>query len=145
MADQLPADSNLRRSADFMAIHAAWADGTFAEAAKTDDASEKRALLDSIARSPNVDSVRRKRAANELDALREAAVNVEDLPSDARTLTVETIDADAAAVAPSTSPALAQKPGATGTQPKKPLSPGTSSKPAASSTLVRKNPFGDEK
>lgn len=138
MADQLPADSNLRRSADFMAIHAAWADRTFAEAAKTDDASEKRALLDSIARSPNVDSVRRKRAANELGALREAAVNVEDLPSDARSVVIDTIDVDAAAApTASTSAVLAQ--------PKKPVNPGTSSKPAASSTLVRKNPFGDEK
>lgn len=147
LADQLPADSNLRRSAEFVAIHAAWADRAFAEAAKTEDASEKRALLDSIARSPNVDSVRRKRAANELDALREAAVNVEDLPSDDRGVAIETIDADAAVSAvpvASTAPLLAQKPAATSTQPKKPPSP-TSSKPATSSTLVRKNPFGDEK
>lgn len=146
LADQLPPDSNLRRSADFVAIHAAWADKTFAEAAKTEDASEKRALLDSIARSPNVDSVRRKQAASELDALREAAVNVEDLPSDARNVAVETFDADAAVSAAPVAPAppiVAEKPIAA--QPKKAVSAGTSSKPAASSTLVRKNPFDDEK
>lgn len=147
LSEQLPADSNLRRSAEFAAIHAAWAERTFAEAAKTEDATEKRALLDSIARSPNVDSVRRKRAANELDALREAAVNVEDLPSDDRGVSVETIDADASVSAipvASATPPPVQKPLATNVQPKKPASQ-SSSKPAASSTLVRKNPFDDEK
>jgi pSer/pThr/pTyr-binding forkhead associated (FHA) protein len=146
LADELPADSNLRRSAEFAAIHAAWADRTFDEAEKSEDATEKRALLDSIARSPNVDSVRRKRAANELDALREAAVNVEDLPSDDRGVAIETFDADAAVSAvpvASTAPALAQKPIGTSTQPKKPVNAATS-KPASSSTLVRKNPFGDQ-
>lgn len=144
-SDQLPQDSNLRRSSDFMAIHAAWADRTFAEAAKAEDATEKRTLLDSIARSPNVDSVRRKRAANELEAMREAAVNVEDLPSDDHGVSVETSIADAAvsaAPAPSAAPTL-QKPLVAAPQQKKPPN-GSTTKPAQSSTLVRKNPFGDE-
>jgi hypothetical protein len=77
--------------------------------------------------------------------MREAAVNVEDLPSDDHGVSVETSIADAAvsgAPTPSAAPTL-QKPLVAAPQQKKPAN-GSTTKPAQSSTLVRKNPFGDE-
>ena len=81
-ASGIPESSNLRASADFRAIQDAWADSLFDKAGKAQDPSEKRALLDRIAGTPSVDSSRRKRAADEVEAMQKAAVNIADLPSD---------------------------------------------------------------
>jgi pSer/pThr/pTyr-binding forkhead associated (FHA) protein len=78
----IPEGSNLRESPDYKAVQDAWADALFDKALATQDASEKRAVLDRIARAPSVDPARRKRAADELDAMQRPAVNVADLPSD---------------------------------------------------------------
>ena len=80
-ANEIPAASNARKTADYRQIQGAWADALFAKAADSTDPAQKRALLDQVARAPNVDSVRRKRAANELAAQGAESVDVSDLPS----------------------------------------------------------------
>jgi hypothetical protein len=128
-ASGIPESSNLRASADFRAIQGAWADSLFEKAARAADPSEKRALLDRIATTPSVDPARRKRAADELEALSRAAVDIADLPSDREGSN------DAPAVSPATAPAPA---------PKKPPTAAPTEKtpaPAGGSSLVRKSPF----
>jgi hypothetical protein len=113
-------------------------------------------MLDKIARAATLDPARRKRAAGELDAMRQAAVNVADLPSE-QGISVEPSDsaAPAAPVALDEEP----KPGSTakkaaGVVASKPPSPtpttaksSAAAKPAkppsGGATLVRQNPFDD--
>jgi pSer/pThr/pTyr-binding forkhead associated (FHA) protein len=129
-ANELPEGSDLRRSADFRKIQAAWADAIFAKAAASEDASEKRALLDKIARATSVDSARRERAASEIASLDSESVDVSELPSAAPPL-----------------PAAGPRPGEPAPQPvaraNEPKAAPTPAKPAVQATLVRKNPFDD--
>jgi len=81
-ASSIPESSNLRESPDFKAIQDAWADALFNKALATQDASEKRSVLDRIARAPALDPARRKRAADELETMQRPQVNIADLPSD---------------------------------------------------------------
>jgi pSer/pThr/pTyr-binding forkhead associated (FHA) protein len=153
-ADQIPSSSNLRNSADFKLIQAAWADDLFGKAAASGDAAEKRSLLDKIARSATLDPVRRKRAANELDAMRQAAVNVADLPSEqgisvepsdsAAPAEPETPDADSKAAGSSkkTAALAATKPPAP-TAAKSAAAPKSTKPSPGGATLVRQNPFDD--
>ena len=126
-AAEIPESSNVRKTADYRQIQGAWADALFTKAADSKDPAQKRALLDQIARATNVDSVRRKRAANELTALDAESVDVSDLPSAPK----KTL-AQAARNAPSDS--AAPPPDDAKTAAAKPAAP----------TLVRKNPFDDE-
>jgi pSer/pThr/pTyr-binding forkhead associated (FHA) protein len=80
----IPEDSNLRESAVFREIQAKWADRIFAEIQMEPDKTRKKALLDLIAKSPDVGSVQRKRAATEIAALEADSVDVSDLPSAAK-------------------------------------------------------------
>jgi pSer/pThr/pTyr-binding forkhead associated (FHA) protein len=149
----IPEGSNLRESADFKAVEDAWADALFNKALATQDASEKRGVLDRIARAPAVDPARRKRAADELDAMQRPAVNVADLPSDdvaaeppaapTPTATATHTTSPVAAAAPATThkeaapkPTPAPKPVAS--PPKPPTPAPKRDKPG---TLVRDNPF----
>ncbi len=160
-AEQIPATSNLRTSADFKLIQAAWADDLFGKAAASADPAEKRTLLDKIARSASLDPARRKRAATELDAMRQAAVNVADLPSE-QGISVESSDS-AAPAAPTDAPdgepkvaagATAKKTAAALVPTKAPApmaaptaakssAPKTQKAPSSGATLVRQNPFDD--
>jgi len=117
-AAEIPASSNARKTADYRQIQSAWADALFAQAAASQDATQKRALLDQIARATSVDSVRRKRAANDLTALDAESVDVSDLPS---------------APKKQTRPAPTSTEDATADDPK-----------AGAPTLVRKNPFDED-
>jgi pSer/pThr/pTyr-binding forkhead associated (FHA) protein len=137
-ASAIPESSNLRASADFHAIQGAWADSLFDKAAATQDPSEKRALLDRVASTPSVDPARRKRAADELEALQKSAVNIADLPSD--TEADGGVDDAAEAEASAKKPAAAGKPTATATTKK--VSAPAPKTTAPSGSLVRKNPFG---
>jgi pSer/pThr/pTyr-binding forkhead associated (FHA) protein len=156
----IPEGSNLRESADFKAVQDAWADALFDKALATSDASEKRAVLDRIARATTVDPARRKRAADELDAIQRPAINVADLPSDtagaAVTLPPSASAAPAHTAAPTATHAVAQAPVVAAAPPparKEPAARPPAPKPAAtqkpvaakkdknSSTLVRDNPF----
>lgn len=119
-AAEIPATSNARKTADYRQIQGAWADALFAQAAASQDPTQKRALLDQIARATTVDSVRRKRAANDLTALDAESVDVSDLPSAPKK------QAARPAAPANTEAALADDP------------------KAASPTLVRKNPFDEE-
>jgi pSer/pThr/pTyr-binding forkhead associated (FHA) protein len=153
-AERLPASSNLRTSPDFKLIQSAWADDLFGKAQASGDPAEKRALLDKIARSTTLDPVRRKRAASELDAMRQAAVNVADLPNEDG-ISVETSDSAApplptsddaepqALAAPKKAAALA--PTKTPAPPTAKSSPGAKpgKAPPGGATLVRQNPFDD--
>jgi pSer/pThr/pTyr-binding forkhead associated (FHA) protein len=134
-ASTIPEGSNLRESADFKAIQDAWADALFNQALATQDVSEKRGFLDRIARATSVDPARRKRAADELDAMQRPAVNVADLPSDTAAVAPPTA-ASSVASAPSdptpadTSPSVVLKDAA----PSKPLvvaKPAATAKPVA--------------
>jgi pSer/pThr/pTyr-binding forkhead associated (FHA) protein len=126
-AAEIPEASNARKTIEYRQIQGAWADGLFAKANAATDPAEKRALLDQIARATNVDSIRRKRAANELVGQGAESVDISDLPS-----------------APKDPPRVAQSP-----RPATPDDPGTDSKQVAAAkaatptTLVRKNPFDD--
>jgi len=124
-AAEIPQASNARKTADYRQIQGAWADALFAKAAASQDAAQKRALLDQISRATTVDSVRRKRAASDLLALDAESVDVSELPS-----------------APKKEASHA------GTQTSR-TTPGSAEDPAldaakAGPTLVRKNPFDDE-
>ncbi len=78
----IPEDSNVRQSADFHEIEARWADLLLDRANQEDDPAKKRALLDQVAKTTSVDSVRRKRAASEIALLDNGeGVNVDQLPS----------------------------------------------------------------
>jgi pSer/pThr/pTyr-binding forkhead associated (FHA) protein len=143
-ASELPEDSNARKSADFRQIEAAWADSLLAQASATNDPAQKRALLDQIARSTSVDSIRRNRAANDLAALAAASVDVADLPSTSdqpkstgSAARPAVASAPTRAAAPPEQPASAPEPKPKPQQAVTPA-PGKANTPA---TLVRKNPF----
>jgi hypothetical protein len=129
-AREIPEASNARKSADYRQIQAAWADALFAKAEASRDPAQKRAILDQIARATSVDSVRRKRAANELAADGTESVEVSDLPS--------------APKRPAhTAPQAAPQPTSVNTD----EAAAPDSKPTKVSTpatLVRKNPFDDD-
>jgi len=145
----VPEGSNLRQSQEFKAIQDAWADALFNKAVATQDTAEKRSALDRIASSPSVDPARRKRAADEIEAMQRPAVNVADLPSDDMTI-------ERAPAAPAPAPTVALPPAVTTHAPAAkapPQKPATAApkQPApapkqdkAGGTLVRKNPFDDE-
>jgi ABC transport system ATP-binding/permease protein len=88
-AVQLPESSNLRDTAEFRAIQSTWADQLLARASKSDDPAQKRELLEEVARAAEVDSIRRKRAANDLAALGGETIDVSDLPSAPRNVPKE--------------------------------------------------------
>ena len=125
-AAEIPEASNARKTADYRQIQGAWADALFAKAEASQDVAQKRALLDQIARATTVDSVRRKRAANDLTALDAQSVNVTDLPSAPKKL------AAPRTAPPSTDEASAED------------SKTALAAKAAGPTLVRKNPFDED-
>jgi ABC transport system ATP-binding/permease protein len=129
-ANQIPEDSNLRDSPEFRAIQATWADQMLGRASQEDPA-EKRRLLEEVARATAVDSIRRKRAANDLAALGGETVDVNELPSAPRTVRT---------AQPSTN-APAAKPGEPQRAPDAAPDPAKIS--ASPATLVRKNPFDE--
>ncbi len=129
-AAEIPEASNARKSADYRQIQGAWADALFAKAAASTDPAQKRAFLDQIARTTSVDSVRRKRAANELAADGAESVEVSDLPSAPKRPARVTQPATPPAAATDDSTATEAKPSA--------------AKVSTPATLVRKNPFDDD-
>ncbi|HEY6078557.1 MAG TPA: FHA domain-containing protein [Polyangiaceae bacterium] len=131
-ANQIPEDSNLRDTPEFRAIQASWADELLAQAARAEDPAEKRRLLQQVARATTVDSIRRKRAANDLAALGGETIDVSALPNAPRIARSGSTSVPAGktpeaprAATPASDPAVATK---------------VASGP---STLVRKNPFDD--
>ena len=130
-ASEIPDTSNARKTADYRQIQSAWADALFAKAAASTDPAQKRGFLDQIARATSVDSIRRKRAANELAADGAESVEVSDLPSAPKR---------PAHPAPQTAPSPT-----TGTDdaPDAPDPKPSPSKVSTPATLVRKNPFDD--
>ena len=78
--------------------------------------------MDQISRATTVDSIRRKRAANELSGLGASSVDIADLPSAPK---------DPPKIAAASRPASADDPAA-------------AAKASAPATLVRKNPFDDD-
>lgn len=77
---EIPEDSNARQSDIFRDVEARWADLLFEQANQEADPAKKRAILDRIAKTTSVDSVRRKRAANEVASLDAEGVDVSELP-----------------------------------------------------------------
>jgi hypothetical protein len=80
---EIPQDSTLRQTDVFRDIEQRWADEIMRAATESPDLEERRRLLDTVAKTPEVDADRRSRAANELAKLDEnlEAVDVADLPS----------------------------------------------------------------
>jgi hypothetical protein len=134
-AAQIPDDSNARKTADFRQIEGAWADALFAKAAAASDLTQKRAYLDQISRATTVDSIRRKRAANELASLSAGSVDVSDLPA-----APQDSPKVAAQAAVRSSGANAPEPVAA---PEPKSAAASATKIAAPATLVRKNPFDE--
>ncbi|HXK18380.1 MAG TPA: FHA domain-containing protein, partial [Polyangiaceae bacterium] len=134
-ANQIPEDSNLRDTPEFRAIQATWADQLLTRASQAEDPAEKRKLLEEVARATAVDSMRRKRAANDLAALGGETIDVTELPSAPRA-TTQHVDKPGPTVA-------AAKPSEPQHVPDPPAEP-AAAKPAANpATLVRKNPFDE--
>jgi pSer/pThr/pTyr-binding forkhead associated (FHA) protein len=131
-SQQIPEDSNLRESTTFKEIQTKWADGVLAQAAAETDRTKKRTLLDQIAKSPDVGSMTRKRAANEISALDADSVGIEQLPSAEKHTNV------AAPPSPNTAPA---PPSPAPSQPATPKHKVEPSKPEPRGGLVRDTPF----
>ncbi len=144
--EDIPEDSNARQSQEFRDIEARWADALFEQAANEADPAAKRAILDRIAKSTSVDSVRRKRAATEVEKLEAGGVAVTDLPSAPQ----PTAKADAAAVAKVGKPlkggivrkdpfgggsGTGTKPPPTASYPKQPTPPATTGKSPSTNDL----------
>jgi len=132
-ANQIPEDSNLRDTPEFRAIQAGWADQLLNRASQIDDPTEKRKLLEEVARATAVDSIRRKRAANDLSALGGETVDVNELPSAPRVVHTSQSGANAPA-------SKANEPQRTPDPAPEPAAAKAGASPA---TLVRKNPFDD--
>ena len=103
-SQEIPEDSNLRESTVFKEIQAKWADSVFDQASKETDRTRKRSLLDLIAKSPDVGSMQRKRAANEIATLDADSVGIEDLPAAEKAPKPAEAPAPAAAPTPVTLP-----------------------------------------
>ncbi len=133
-ANQIPEDSNLRDTPEFRAIQATWADELLGRASQAEDPAQKRELLEEVARATAVDSIRRKRAANDLAALGGETIDVNELPSAPRTVRIGQTEKSAAA----------SKPNEPQRTPEAPPESAPAAKVAAGpATLVRKNPFDD--
>jgi len=123
---EIAAQSNARQSPAFRGIEARWADSLFGRAAEEPDPALKRELFDQIAKSTSVDSVRRKRAANEITTLDAPGVDVSDLPA-----TSAQPQAKAVPLA-KPAPAIGPKP-----------APAPARPTAQGGGIVRKNPYDD--
>lgn len=136
LVNQIPEASNLRESAEFRAIQSSWADLLLDKAGRSEDPTEKRKLLEEVARATAVDAVRRKRAASDLAALGGETVDVSDLPSAPRVVQNGAGGPSGGAARPNepTRSADAER----GTEPAP-----AAKVAAAPATLVRKNPFDD--
>lgn len=135
-ANQIPEESNLRDTPEFRAIQATWADQLLSRASSAEDPAEKRKLLEEVARATAVDSIRRKRAANDLAALGGETVDVSELPSAPRA--VRTGQTGGGTVPAKPSEPRAPDPVA------EPAPPPTPPKVVSGgATLVRKNPFDE--
>jgi pSer/pThr/pTyr-binding forkhead associated (FHA) protein len=88
---EIPENSNARQSEDFKHIEARWADSLLAQADTEQDPAKKRELLDRVAKATTVDSVRRKRASSEMEALDNQVdgVAVTELPNVPRVVKTE--------------------------------------------------------
>jgi pSer/pThr/pTyr-binding forkhead associated (FHA) protein len=80
VTSQIPENSNARQSTEFKDIEARWADMLLDLASREGDPQKKRALLERVSKATSVDSVRRKRANNEIAAL-DQGVDPSSLPS----------------------------------------------------------------
>lgn len=78
---EIPSDSSARHSPEFRRIEASWADSLFAEAERESEPANKRALLEQVAKSATIDSVRKARATTEIATLDAAHVDVSELPN----------------------------------------------------------------
>lgn len=129
---EIPENSNARQSNEFKDIEARWADMLLDLAGREPDPQKKRALLERVAKATSVDSVRRKRASNEIAVL-DQGVDPSELPSAPKP---EGTPADAAAVAPALSGGIVRSdPFATpGSKPRKPEPYAAKPKPSAPET-----------
>jgi pSer/pThr/pTyr-binding forkhead associated (FHA) protein len=143
-ASELPPGAVARSSQEFRAIQAAYADHLFELADKASHPADKRALYDEIARTASIDSVRRQRANDRLNALGTAeAVDIADLPKATARPPVPSASQGARKL-PATPPDFSEP----GEEPRPKASPTKQEKPAARekpatdpATLVRDNPF----
>jgi pSer/pThr/pTyr-binding forkhead associated (FHA) protein len=134
LATGIPPDSNARKSQDFIEIESKWADMLFSRAARERDPAAKRALLEKVSSSSSVDSLRRKRALNEIAQLTGEPVDITDLPNAPAALARRE---QAAAPGPRASPRTNQPAAA-----QEAKAPAASAGPStAGATLVRENPF----
>jgi pSer/pThr/pTyr-binding forkhead associated (FHA) protein len=144
-AAELPLGSPARSSQEFRAIQAAYADHLFALADKASHPADKRALYDEIARTTSIDSLRRQRANDRLNALGAAeAVNIADLPKSIVRPPVPSAS-QSARKQPGAAPDFSEPGGderprqSTPTRAEKPAA--REKAPAEPTTLVRENPF----
>jgi pSer/pThr/pTyr-binding forkhead associated (FHA) protein len=135
-ANQIPEDSNLRDTPEFRAIQATWADQVLTRASSAADPAEKRKLLEEVARATAVDSIRRKRAANDLAALGGETIDVSELPSTPRAATTQHVEKSSTTMA-------AARPAEPQRSPDPTPDPTPAKVAAAPATLVRKNPFDE--
>jgi pSer/pThr/pTyr-binding forkhead associated (FHA) protein len=81
ITNEIPPSSPLRETADFKGIQIRWAEVMLTRAENETDVGKKRALLGEVAGDPTVDAGHRKRAADKLQLLDQAAPTPSQLPS----------------------------------------------------------------
>jgi hypothetical protein len=125
VTSEIPEDSNARQSNEFKEIESRWADMLLDMAKRETDPQKKRALFDRVAKTTSVDSIKRKTALNEMQAL-DQGVDVSELPSVPKPVTSTTT-----AGAPEKPPSSALKNGIVRDDPfgTKPKSSKTAAKP----------------
>ncbi len=143
------ATSAVKNSDAFRRIEASWADSLFEQAETSGSEEEERRLLSLVAAAENVDSLRRRKAAEWLQQLNAANMGLNDLPpaaeSDAGDADFKIIDEedDGASspndTAPDDGAAVEDKPPAV-KQPRPKLSPKPQPKPIAPKPVAPKPP-----
>ena len=141
-AGEIPLGSAARSSPDFRAIQAAYADHLFDLADKATHPADKRAFYDEIARTPSIDSARRQRANDRLNALGAEAVDIADLPRAVVRAPSPSSSATQAPRKPAPAPDFREP---DEPRPSKPAAAPPAEKPKSSepTTLVRENPFDE--
>jgi hypothetical protein len=145
-ANELPPGAPGRGTPEYKAIQAAYADHLFDLAEKASHPADKRAFYDEIARTTSIDTARRQRANERLNALgMEEAVSITDLPKAVVRPPAASASQSAVRRSPTTLPDFSEpgdeaKPRTS--PPEKQERPAVKQKaPAEPTTLVRENPF----
>ena len=129
-ASELPPDSNARQTREFRRIEAAWTDMMFQRSSEERDPAKARELLDCVAKTPSVDTVRRRRAADQIAQLDAKGLDVAELPRQTARARTPTAQGPAKSARPE---AMAKSSSRLGIRTDTPAAPASLSRKAATS------------